>query len=157
MLFNTRLDPKDIETQGLDTLTLTTDQRSRSRFLAMTDAGVSVQIDLPRTQHLRPGDVIEAKDGTRLVICAKKEPLIRLVSDNALILLQCAYHLGNRHTPVMVTQDALYFAPDAVLVEMVELLGGQCEAISMGFEPESGAYGAVAGHGFAKTHHHTHD
>ena len=65
-------------------------------------------------------------------------------------LLKAAYHLGNRHVPLMLTPEALYFEPDHVLAEMVVGLGLTVHEVEHPFEPESGAY---AQHG----HEHRHD
>ena len=59
---------------------------------------------------------------------------------NPFDLLKAAYHLGNRHVPLMLTPTALYFEPDHVLAEMVEGLGLTVQTVDHPFEPESGAY-----------------
>ena len=69
--------------------------------------------------------------------------------DDADQLARCAFHLGNRHTPVEVRDGALRFAADDVLAGMLRGLGATRRARSRApFEPEAGAY--AAGH-----HHHS--
>lgn len=69
------------------------------------------------------------------------------------LLMRAAYHLGNRHVPLMLTPDALYFEPDHVLSDMLIGLGVSVNEVQTGFEPETGAYSK--GHG-GHTHTHTH-
>jgi urease accessory protein len=69
---------------------------------------------------------------------------------DAVSLARCAFHLGNRHTPVEVRDGALRFAADEVLAGMLRGLGAAVQPLSAPFEPEAGAY--AAGH-----HHHSSD
>ena len=57
------------------------------------------------------------------VVDAKPERLMQVTAPTAFDLLKAAYHLGNRHVPLMLTPTALYFEPDHVLAEMVMGLG----------------------------------
>lgn len=70
------------------------------------------------------------------------------------LLMRAAYHLGNRHVPLMLTPDALYFEPDHVLSDMLIGLGVSVNEVQTGFEPETGAYSK--GHG-GHTHKHAHE
>ena len=65
---------------------------------------------------------------------------INLIDTNSFDLLKAAYHLGNRHVPLMLTPTALYFEPDHVLAEMIIGLGLTVNEVEHPFEPESGAY-----------------
>jgi urease accessory protein len=67
-------------------------------------------------------------------------------------LLRAAWHLGNRHTPAEITGNAIYFAKDHVLVEMLRGLGLSTRPVTRPFKPERGAYDE-AHHGH---HHHEH-
>jgi urease accessory protein len=67
-----------------------------------------------------------------------------------------AYHLGNRHVPLMITPKALYFEPDHVLEAMLHQLGLHTQAVQAPFEPETGAYkGDLGGH--SHSHGHNYD
>lgn len=123
-----------------DSLALTFDTRQKSRFRATLHSGDDIGVDLPRTGVLRSGAWIATADGQALQILAAPEPLMQVSSTNSFDLLKAAYHLGNRHVPLMLTPTALYFEPDHVLAEMVEGLGLSVQTVDHPFEPESGAY-----------------
>ncbi|NBT99105.1 MAG: urease accessory protein UreE, partial [Betaproteobacteria bacterium] len=61
-------------------------------------------------------------------------------SNTPLKLLRAAYHLGNRHIPVQVSEDFLRLGWDSVLADMLIGLGLNIERLSASFEPEAGAY-----------------
>lgn len=136
--------------QTFDTVELTFDTRQKSRFRATLSNGTDIGADLPRTGILRSGSYIATVDGDVLRIDAKAERLMQVTAQSEFELLKAAYHLGNRHVPLMLTPDALYFEPDHVLAEMVVGLGLTVHEVEHPFEPESGAY---AQHG----HEHRHD
>ncbi len=71
---------------------------------------------------------------------AKAEKLMKVEAPSSFDLLKAAYHLGNRHVPLMLTPTALYFEPDHVLAEMIIGLGLTVYETMHPFEPESGAY-----------------
>ena len=128
-----------------DTLQLTFDTRQKSRFRATLNNGTDIGADLPRTGILRSGAFIATEQGDILRIDAKPERLMQVLAKTDFDLLKAAYHLGNRHVPLMLTPSALYFEPDHVLAEMVEGLGLTVTEVEHPFEPESGAY-AQHGH-----------
>ena len=123
-----------------DTLQLTFDTRQKSRFRATLNNGTDIGADLPRTGILRSGAFIATEQGDILRIDAKPERLMQVLAKTDFDLLKAAYHLGNRHVPLMLTPSALYFEPDHVLAEMVEGLGLTVTEVEHPFEPESGAY-----------------
>lgn len=119
---------------------LTFDTRQKSRFRATLVSGTDIGVDLPRTGILRSGSFIATEQGDLLRVDAKAERLMQVTAPTEFDLLKAAYHLGNRHVPLMLTSTALYFEPDHVLAEMVIGLGLQVVEIEHPFEPESGAY-----------------
>ena len=135
-------------------LQLDFDTRQRSRFRATLQNGEAVGIDLPRTGTLKDGDVVQNESGDIIQIFAKPQTLTKVTADNAFELMRGAYHLGNRHVPLMLVQHdndyALYFEPDYVLADMLVKLGLTVSEVEHAFEPETGAYG----HG---GHSHGHD
>lgn len=135
-------------------LQLDFDTRQRSRFRAILQNGEAVGIDLPRTGTLKDGDVVQNASGDIMQIFAKPQTLTKVTADNAFELMRGAYHLGNRHVPLMLVQHdndyALYFEPDYVLADMLVKLGLTVSEVEHAFEPETGAYG----HG---GHSHGHD
>lgn len=126
--------------QTFEILELTFDTRQKSRFRATLQDGTDIGADLPRTGILRSGSYIATHEGDVLRIDAKPEQLMQVTAKTDFELLKAAYHLGNRHVPLMLTPYALYFEPDHVLAEMVEGLGLAVKQVEHAFEPESGAY-----------------
>ncbi|MFI7960743.1 urease accessory protein UreE, partial [Acinetobacter baumannii] len=126
--------------QAFETVELTFDTRQKSRFRAALASGVDIGADLPRTGILRSGSYIATQEGDVLRVDAKPERLMQVTAQTEFDLLKAAYHLGNRHVPLMLTPTALYFEPDHVLAEMVEGLGLAVTETDHPFEPESGAY-----------------
>ncbi|MCT9166604.1 urease accessory protein UreE [Acinetobacter baumannii] len=126
--------------QAFETVELTFDTRQKSRFRAVLASGVDIGVDLPRTGILRSGSYIATQEGDVLRVDAKPERLMKVTAQTEFDLLKAAYHLGNRHVPLMLTPTALYFEPDHVLAEMVEGLGLAVTETDHPFEPESGAY-----------------
>ncbi|WP_350657634.1 urease accessory protein UreE, partial [Psychrobacter sp. S1-30-MNA-CIBAN-0213] len=84
-------------------------------FKAQTQQQQAVGIDLPRTETIKNGSVLANNQGELIQVMAAKQALIKVTADNSFDLMRGAYHLGNRHVPLMITPDALYFEPDHVL------------------------------------------
>ena len=116
------------------------DTRQKSRFRSCLNNGEVIGVDLARTGILRGGCFIATVQGDLLRVDAKAELLMQVVADSDFALLKAAYHLGNRHVPLMLTPTALYFEPDHVLAEMLQGLGLSITTVMHPFEPESGAY-----------------
>lgn len=138
-IYTQRLDNIAVE-QPFDVVELSFDTRQKSRFRATLNNGTDIGADLPRTGILRSGSLIATPSGEILRVDAKAERLICVTAPTQFDLLKAAYHLGNRHVPLMLTPTALYFEPDHVLAEMVEGLGLAVNEVEHPFEPESGAY-----------------
>jgi len=139
-------------------LQLDFDTRQRSRFRANLQNGEAIGIDLPRTGTLKDGDVVQNASGDMIQIFAKPQTLTKVTADNAFELMRGAYHLGNRHVPLMLVQHdndyALYFEPDYVLADMLVKLGLTVSEVEHAFEPETGAYGHSHSHSHAHGHGH---
>ncbi|MEO1331068.1 MAG: urease accessory protein UreE [Pseudomonadota bacterium] len=142
-------DPRLAETSR--TLTLPRDQRHRRRILLTTDQGLEFLLDLPEATYLADGTGLLLEDGSVVRVVAAAEPLLEITAPDARRLTRIAWHIGNRHTPCEVGENALHIQPDHVLAEMVRGLGGAARAVSRPFEPEGGAYG---GHGSLEHGHH---
>ncbi|MBM3392030.1 MAG: urease accessory protein UreE [Betaproteobacteria bacterium] len=125
-------------------LLLPFEARCKSRLRTQLLGGEECGLFLARGTVLRGGDRLEASDGRIVEVAAAAEALCEAVSDDALLLLRAAYHLGNRHVAVEIQPGRLRFARDAVLAAMVRGLGLPVQDVVAPFEPESGAY---AGHG----------
>ncbi len=148
----------DSQKQAEDFLYLDFDTRQRSRFKADTQHQEAVGVDLPRTETIKNGSVLADNQGNLIQIMAAKQALIEVTADNSFDLMKGAYHLGNRHVPLMITPKALYFEPDHVLEAMLNQLRLHTQAVHAPFEPETGAYkGNHGGHSHDNGHHdHSH-
>ena len=131
-------------------LILPFDLRQKSRLLTTLSSGESAGLMLDRGTVLRGGDCLRADDGRVVRIVAADEALMEARCSDPVVLARCAYHLGNRHTPVQVGDGWLRFAADDVLAGMARGVGATVSALSAPFEPEAGAY--AGGH-----HHHSSD
>lgn len=164
-LYTQRLDhthKTNIHKDNVPKLALTFDVRQKSRFRAELANGEAVGVDLPRTEVLRSGAIIATDDGEELKIVAAPQTVMQVTANSTIDtanfdLMRAAYHLGNRHVPLMLTIDALYFEPDHVLQDMLLGLGVQVETVKHPFEPEIGAYSKRGGDGeHSHGHHHSH-
>ncbi len=124
------------------TLSLTAEERTRSRHHFETTDGQPIYLQLPRGTVLRDGDLLQSEtDGVVVRVIAKPEPVFTVTADNFLELLKAAYHLGNRHVPLEITPTYLRLAPDPVLRDMLEHRGMHIVEEIQPFQPEVGAYG----------------
>ncbi|MDA8254482.1 MAG: urease accessory protein UreE [Betaproteobacteria bacterium] len=130
-----------------DRLVLAFETRSKSRLRARLASGEECGLFLPRGTVMRGGDKLLAGDGRIAEVVAAVESLMEAASADPLQLARAAYHLGNRHVAVQILPGRLRFARDHVLGEMLRGLGLPVVEVDAAFEPESGAYGAHAGHG----------
>lgn len=152
--YRRRVEATHLDTQQTQTLEqqyrsghyiqLNYEMRQRSRFRATCQDGQVVGVDLPRTATLKHGDIIMADSGELLQVMAAPQPLFQVTAVDHFDLMRAAYHLGNRHVPLMLSQDhhtmSLYFEPDNVLADMLCQLGVKVAHIEGLFEPETGAY-----------------
>ncbi|MCP5142536.1 MAG: urease accessory protein UreE [Chromatiales bacterium] len=128
------------------TLTLTMEQRVKSRLRVTLDDGRGAGVFLPRGGVLRDGDLLGG-EGLVVLVKAAPESVSTVRSDDPLRLTRAAYHLGNRHVALQIETGLLRYQHDHVLDDMVRGLGLEVVVEQAPFEPEPGAYGG--GH-----HHH---
>jgi urease accessory protein len=133
------------------TLSLSADERTRSRHYFESDQGQPLYLRLPRGTILHHGDWLQTETGEGLQIIARAEPVLTVTSPEPLMLLRAAYHLGNRHVALEVTEAYLRLAPDPVLQAMLEQMLVQVVAGCHPFQPEAGAY-----HSHANSHANSH-
>jgi urease accessory protein len=145
-----RADPTDAADADL---VLSFDLRQKSRLRTRLASGEEVGLVLDRGTVLRGGDRLRAGDGRVVRVIAADEALMEARCTDAATLARCAFHLGNRHTPVEVRDGALRFAADDVLAGMLRGLGATVVALTAPFEPEAGAY--AAGHHHSGDQKHT--
>ena len=143
--------PADLDAVLVGRLTLPYELRQKSRLRAQLDEGAEIGLFLPRGTVLRHGDRLLTSTGELIEVHAANESVSTASSDDALLLLRAAYHLGNRHVPLQISTHWLRYRHDHVLDDMLRQLGLSIITEQAPFEPEAGAYGG--GH----QHSHTHD
>jgi urease accessory protein len=132
-----------------DAVCLPYDLRKKSRLRVQSERGVEVAITLERGSSLKDGDLLAAESGEILLVRAEAEQVSEARSEDALLLMRAAYHLGNRHVPLQIEVGLLRYQHDHVLDEMVSELGLELRIAQAAFQPEGGAY--------ASGHAHSHD
>ena len=127
-------------------LSLTAEERARSRHHFITEDGTPIYLQLPRGTALQAGDLLAPATAESILvqIVAKPEPVLMVTSNDSINLLRAAYHLGNRHVSLEITPTYLCLTPDPVLAAMLTQLGLQVVAQVAPFCPQGGAY----------SHHH---
>src|SRR5579872_1001453 len=143
------------------TVTLTFEERRRSRLLAHLDDGRELALLLPRGTVLRDGDRLRARDGSVVVaVRAAAEAQSVGRTRHPHLLTRAAYHLGNRHVPLEIGPGWVAYANDHVLDALVRALGLDVESRVAPFEPEVGAFHTERGghhhHGDGVAHDHAH-
>jgi urease accessory protein len=100
-----------------DTLTLGWEERLHVRGHRRSDGGVAFGLSLPRGTILRGGDSLvldEAK--TVVVVVERPEPVFFIVPRTPQEWGLFAYHIGNRHLPLMISEGGIV-CPDVAGVE----------------------------------------
>jgi urease accessory protein len=148
---------KGLATEGTAgaTVTLTYDQRCKSRQRLKLDDGSEAALLLERGTVLADGDRLAADDGLIIAVKAAPETLSVVRTENPLALARAAYHLGNRHVPLQIAPGDLRYQHDHVLDDLVIALGLTVGVVTAPFQPEGGAYGRQP-HAHAHDHHHDH-
>jgi len=145
-----------------DCVVLDFDARHRRRIVMHGEAGLDFLLDLPAAVALADGDALALEDGGVVAVKAAPERLIEVRAGDGLPLVRIAWHLGNRHLPTEILEDALRIREDHVILDMLEKMGARSERIEAPFNPEGGAYGhgrtqgheEEHGHGHHHDHHH---
>jgi len=102
-----------------DTVTLGWEDRTHVHGRRRTDGGVEFGLSLPRGTVVRGGDCL-VLDGARLVVSVveRAEPAFVIEPQSAQEWARFAYHIGNRHQPMMVIDRGLV-CPDVPGVEQL--------------------------------------
>lgn len=142
--------------QVVDTITLDHHARHRRRIALTSDTGAEFLLDLDRATVLDDGDALVLDDGRLIRVKAAPETLLEITTFNPLRLMRAAWHLGNRHVPTELTENALYVADDKVIEEMLRGIGAATVAVVRPFRPERGAYEAAQEHSHGEHSHGAH-
>ena len=113
--------PDTSRTFARDRVTLGWEDRTHAHGRRRTDGGVEFGTSLPRGSVLRDGDCLML-DAERLVVAIveRAEPVFVIEPRTAPEWALFAYHIGNRHQPVMITDRSLV-CPDVPGVEQLLL------------------------------------
>ena len=133
----------------VDTVTLDHEARHRRRITLSASGGLQFLLDLEKATVLDDGDALKLEDDRLVLVKAAPQRLLEIKADNPLRLLRIAWHIGNRHTPAEITQDAIYIEDDHVLAAMVRGQGCTVTSVERPFRPERGAYDHGHDHGEA--------
>lgn len=145
-----------IEDEGVvaeTTLTLPLDLRQKSRQRVELDNGQEAAIFLKRGTVLDNNDLLVSTDNRVVKVVAAKENLSVARCKDPLLFAKACYHLGNRHMPLQIEKEGVFYLHDHVLDDMLRGLGLEVEHIAAPFAPEAGAYGGKASN---TGHHHGH-
>ena len=150
---------------AITSVSLTFEDRRRSRLLVRLGDGREAALMLPRGTVLRDGDLLRDDTGLFVVVRAAAETLSIARTSDPHLLTRAAYHLGNRHVPLQIGPGWLAFGHDHVLDGLVRALGLEVTTEVVAFEPEAGGYRhqgsahATSTHGHAEEQEqsHSHD
>ena len=166
MIRATRVIPRDALTGGevVDRVVLDHGDRHRRRTAMRGVGGLAFLLDLAQPVRLDDGDALVLADGRLVEVEAAPERLLEIRAATPLALKRLIWHIGNRHVPAEIAEDAVYIAYDHVLADMVRGLGGHAAPVERPFRPEGGAYAGGHAHGHHDhgahdhgTHAHHHD
>ena len=132
-----------------DSLTLSFDQRVKSRLKVTLDKGEAAGLFLPRASLLLDGTQIRAESGEVVEIRAATESVSTASVEDPLLMARACYHLGNRHLALQIGEGFLRYQHDHVLDDMLRGLGLSVICEQAAFQPEAGAYDG-------KSHAHEH-
>jgi urease accessory protein len=134
-------------TAPFTTLTLPLHLRQKSRQRVTLDNGADAAICLKRGAVLCNNDLLMSREDVLVKVVAAKEHLSVAKCENPLLFARACYHLGNRHMPLQIEYNRLYYLHDHVLDDMLSGLGLTVTQCFAPFEPEAGAYGGSSAHG----------
>lgn len=144
----------------VDRIVLDSNDRHRRRMAMRGVGGTAFLLDLGEATVLDDGDTLALEDGRLIWVEAAPEALLEIRAPSPLALKRLIWHIGNRHIPAEIGEEAVWIAHDHVLAEMVRGLGGSAEPVTRPFRPEGGAYAGGHGHehshGHGQGHPHTH-
>ena len=111
--------PSEARAFAHDTLTLGWEDRVRGHGRRRTDGGVEIGTALPRGTVLHAGDAFVLDDLQLVVsVVEQHEPVFVITPRQPSEWALFAYHIGNRHQPLMVTEQGLV-CPDVPGVEQL--------------------------------------
>jgi urease accessory protein len=102
-----------------DTITLGWEHRIQAHGKRQSDGGLELALSLPRGTVLRGGDCLVSDDTQTVVaVVERPEAVFVIVPGSPPDWALYAYHVGNRHQPLMIASDGIV-CPDMPGVEQV--------------------------------------
>ena len=132
--------------EAIDCVVLDADDRQRRRIVLTGEKGTTFLLDLENPATLRDGDGLVLDDGSIVAVRGIAEELTEIAASSAFDLVRFAWHIGNRHTALQVTDQKLRIRRDHVLEAMLRQIGAVLTPVDAPFDPEAGArsdHGAV--------------
>ncbi|OFV94167.1 MAG: hypothetical protein A3G76_01010 [Acidobacteria bacterium RIFCSPLOWO2_12_FULL_65_11] len=111
--------PESARAYARDTITLGWEERLHAHGRRTSDAGVEFGVSLPRGTALHGGDCLVLEEARVIVgVVERTEAVFVIEPRSAQQWALYAYHIGNRHQPVMIT-DKTIVCPEAPGVEQL--------------------------------------
>src|SRR5579872_4755741 len=111
--------PEIARRYGRDTITLGWEDRLRGHGRKQSDGGIEFGTSLPRSTILQSGDCLVVEDAQLVVaVVERPEPVFVIEPGSSQEWGTFAYHIGNRHQPIMITRSHL-ICPDTAGVEQL--------------------------------------
>jgi len=106
-----------------DAITLTWDERRQGHGKRKSDSGVEFAISLPSGAILREGDcLVLTGERTLVIVQEAKERVYVIRPTTPQEWAYYAYHVGNRHQPVMIGDSELIFPETPAVRSLLEQL-----------------------------------
>ena len=126
-----------------DTITLGWDDRLRVHGRRRSDGGVTFGLFLPRGTILRGGDCLVLNEAKTVVaVVERPEPVFVIKPHTPQEWGLYAYHIGNRHQPLMITETGIVCPDVAGVEQLLEQQGIAFAHTMLPFTPAT----AVANH-----------
>ncbi len=124
----------------ISSVTLTYDQRVKSRLKVELNNGEPAGLFLPRGNVLKNGDKIAAETGEVVSVEAANETVSTVLITDPQLMARPCYHLGNPHVAWQLYSDSIRYHHDHLLHEMLASLRLSVICDTAPFEPLPGAY-----------------
>lgn len=130
------------ESEDVDSVVLSFDDRHRRRLRLTTEAGESVLLDLTKPQPLDDGDGLAIENNEGWVrIKAAPEEVLNVKGQDLANTIRLAWNLGNRHLPIQIVDEgSLRLRYDHVIEEMLSNHGVTVTREKAPFVPENNAF-----------------
>ncbi|MCF2971935.1 urease accessory protein UreE [Synechococcus sp. Nb3U1] len=121
---------------SLEVVTLTWQDRQRSRQRLVSNWGTEIQLMLPRGTHLQDGDLLYADAQRQIRVKAQAELVLLIQPENVMQMGQVLHQLGNWHRPAQISPEGQVLAlADDPLRDWLTHMGIPFQEVSKPFHP----------------------